>query len=149
MHLFIVFLAACGAPPSEADVDACEHLRKTGRALTVSASESGAPALRVDHQRNDMTLVGLSMGHGGFASVSLVEGQVLSVYIDRDIPLKVTNSSGVAVEFKKIEKTTSACSEVKAKYTMDLKPGTYLFNFGPTRETTVRLVLEKENPSEK
>jgi len=143
-----VSVFGCGVKLDEADVEACEHIVEAGKALTATATMSGAPALTDDHERNDLALVDVSGGKGGFAAFTVLENGDYLFYLDTDVPMEILNSAGVPVAFEKTEKSISACKEVKAKYTVGLMLGTYSLRLGPTSETQVSLIVEHGEHSE-
>jgi hypothetical protein len=137
-----VVLAGCGGKVDETDAEACEHIVEAGKALTATATPAGAPVLSDDHERNDLALIDVSGGKGGYAAFTVTENGDYLFYLDTDVTLEVLNSAGVPVTFEKTEKAISACKEVKAKYTVGLMLGTYSLRFGPTSETKVGLIVE-------
>jgi hypothetical protein len=145
--LGLLGLLACGGEPPEAspDAESCEHL-KEGPASGVTAAPSqtaeDAPSVATDHRRYDITLVEVPGGKGGVVKFASPEATEYRVFLSRDVPFKVSDDAGpVAIE----ESVTSSteCAEIKARHTFELGVGTYTFEFGPTAETEVGLVIEE------
>ncbi len=138
-------LAGCGGEKNEADVEGCEHLQEgPAAAVTATATASGAPSVRNDHKRYDITLPAGSGGNVGSVSFEAGEASDYVFFLGSNVTLKVTNvTSGQAVTFEESATSSTECTEVKGRYVAPLQVGTYTLTFGPTSESSVSLVIEE------
>ncbi|WNG38322.1 hypothetical protein F0U60_35190 [Archangium minus] len=137
-------LVGCGEESNEVDVEGCEHLAEgPAVAVTASASTSGAPSVGNDHKRYDITLPAGTSGNAGSVSFAAAEATDYVFFLGADVSLKVTSSSGQAVEFEESAKSSEQCGEIKGRYVAPLQVGTYTLTFGPTSQSSVSLVIEE------
>ncbi|MCP3101351.1 hypothetical protein LZ198_20975 [Myxococcus sp. K15C18031901] len=139
--------AACGdddATPEEGvDVEGCEHLRE-GPSVAVAATTTGTPpAVDDNHRRYDITLVSGEAGHSGAVSFAASEATDYVLYLGADVPVRVTDASGAAVELEESAKGSASCTEIKGRHVVPLTVGTFTFTFGPTASSSVSLVVEE------
>lgn len=141
----VAFALACGGtttPEPSPDAEACEHL-KEGPATPVTAAATNGPAVSNDHRRYDVTLAETGGQRGGQVTFAATEQSDYVFFLGKDIPVTFANASGGAVEVESVEKSSTECTEIKAKHTVPLDVGTYTLTFGPTTETTVGVVIEE------
>lgn len=135
-------LLACGE--ESADAEACEHLQKgPATSVTASASTSGAPAVRNDHRRYDITLADVTGGKGGSVSFAAAEATDYILFTSAKVQVGVKDSNGMAVTAEESVESSSACAEVQGRHTFPLKVGTYTLTFGPTTASSVSIVIEE------
>ena len=141
--LGLLSLMACGAeaPEESPDVEACEHL-KVGPATAVTAAQSPAsgapPAVAANHNRYDITLVDVTGGKGGVVTFSSTKAGDYRVSLNKDVPFAIIDGA-----IEETVKGSTECTELKARHTFELGVGTWTFEFGPTAETEVGLVIEE------
>lgn len=136
-------LTGCGES-NEADTEGCEHLAEgPAVAVTATTSTSGAPAVSNDHKRYDITLPAGDGGNVGSVSFAVSSTQHYVFFLGADVPLKVTNSSGVEVAFESTATRSETCEDVKGRSVAELLVGTYTLTFGPTSQSRVSLVIEE------
>ncbi len=146
--LGLLSLMACGAeaPVESPDAEACEHL-KEGPSSSVTAAQTGtadaAPAVAANHTRHDITLVDVQGAKGGAVKFSSAEATQYRVSLNKDVPFAVKDSAGAAVAIEETLTDSAECTELKARHTFELGVGTYTFEFGPTAETEVGMVIEE------
>ncbi|NRD56592.1 hypothetical protein [Corallococcus exiguus] len=137
--------AGCGGDEEEAHVDeeGCEHLQE-GPAAAVTAAVSGTgPAVSNDHKRYDIALVDIAGGKGGAVSFAVSEATDYVLYMSAPVPVTVTNSRGVAVEFEESATSSSLCTDIKGRHVVPLTVGTHTLTFGPSTLSSVSLVIEE------
>ncbi|NNC17549.1 hypothetical protein HJC22_17680 [Corallococcus exiguus] len=137
--------AGCGGDEEEAHVDeeGCEHLQE-GPAAAVTAAVSGmGPAVSNDHKRYDIALVDIAGGKGGAVSFAVSEATDYVLYMSAPVPVTVTNSRGVAVEFEESATSSSLCTDIKGRHVVPLTVGTHTLTFGPSTLSSVSLVIEE------
>ena len=78
----VVLASGCGTLP-KTDVEACEHIAEAGTAVTATASAATASSLSDDHKRNEVTLVDVTGGKGGFAKFEADEEGDFFFYLDK------------------------------------------------------------------
>jgi hypothetical protein len=134
---------------NEAETEACEHL-KEGPAAPTSATltAEGAPEVKADHKRYDITLLPGTGGNRGTVRFNSAESAEWSFFTDKDIPVVVRDASGTSLPILEQSKRSTFCLEVKAHNVFKLDVGPYTAEFGPTTETTVGLVVEETHPAE-
>ncbi|MDC0708501.1 hypothetical protein POL68_08475 [Stigmatella sp. ncwal1] len=142
----ILFSAGCGDDEAEGesiDVEGCEHLQEGPSApITAAATATGAPAVSNDHKRYDISLVDVTGGKGGSVTFAASEAGDYLFFVSEDVPLAIRTINGVAVEPEEVAKSSSECSEIKGRYTVELSVGTHVLTFGPTSKTSISLVAE-------
>lgn len=139
----VVLASACGGPAPIKDAEACEHLNEgPNEAVTATATASGAPSINTEHTRFDVTFVDVTGGKGGSVSYAAAHEAHHVIFLNEDVPVKVTSSAGADVAITSSE--PSDCSAVKARHEVPLAVGTYTLTFGPTDKASVRLVIEAE-----
>ncbi len=140
----------CGpAPKPTADEEACEHLKNGPAAsVTATAASSGAPAIKSDHKRYDVTFVDITGGKGGYVTYAAAEKGDYLFFFDRAAPVKFFDGSNKEVAPERSESSSTSCAEVMARHTVPLEVGTYSLSFGPTTETSVKIVVEQNAHAE-
>jgi hypothetical protein len=143
MKRLMLMLMLSGCPQAESeDAEGCEHLRAgPATEVTAAASTAGAPAVKDDHRRYDISLQGTSAG-GGRVSFAPSEAGDYAIYLGAAVPLTVQDSSGNAVAFEESVSSSATCAEVKARHVVPLSVGTYFLLFGQTSEAKVSVVIE-------
>jgi hypothetical protein len=138
-----VLFVGCGDEES-ADVEGCEHL-KDGPASTVNAiaATTGAPEVKADHRRYDITLVDVTGGKGGTVSFAAAEAIDYVIFASADVPVAIKNASGATVAIEETVKSSTECAEIKARHTVPMTVGTHTITFGPTTATSVSIVVEE------
>jgi hypothetical protein len=138
-----LLLSAC--PPAEnPNTEGCEHITAgPARAVTAVATGDG-PMIDDDHYRYDVTLVPVTGGNGGRIRFAASEAGHYLFFLDKGVPFSVEDSSGGAVAIEESLTSIAECTEVRARHAVPLPVGTSHAIFGPTSETTVRVVVEPE-----
>jgi hypothetical protein len=152
MKLFAAVLVSaglifgCGGEEEEnVDVEGCEHLQEgPSTAVTATAATAGAPAVKDDHRRYDVTLVDVTGGKGGSVTFAAAEEGDYVLFTSADVPVAVTNANGQTVAIEASAKSSPECTEIKGRHTIPMKVGTHTFTFGPTTQTSVSVVIEPE-----
>lgn len=142
----ILFSAGCGDDEEETeslDAEGCAHLQKGPSApITATAAASGAPAVNTDHKRYDISLIDVTGGKGGSVTFAVAEEGDYLFFINEDVPMSIQTINGVAIQPEEVVKSSTECSDIKGRYTVDLGVGTHVLTFGPTTKTSVSLVAE-------
>lgn len=135
---------ACGGvePGPSPDAELCEHLQE-GPATAVTAAASNGPAVSNDHRRYDVTLAASGGQYGGQVSFAVASQGEFMFALNKDVPVAFANAGGGTVAPELVEKSSTECTDIKAKYLVPLDVGTYTLTFGPTAETTVGMVIEE------
>lgn len=140
--LSAALLAGCGPAVSAFETDGCEHLKEgPARPVTATATATNAPDVSEKHARFDITLVDVTGGKGGTVIYNVSAEKDFGFILGADVPFKVSTSAGTAVTFEETAKSSTACTELKAKYVADLKAGRHTLEFGPTTQASVSLVV--------
>jgi hypothetical protein len=142
----ILFSAGCGddeEEPENIDAEGCEHLQQGPSApITATATASGAPAVRNDHKRYDISLIDVTGGKGGSVTFAVAEEGDYLFFVNEDVPLAIRTSGGAAVEPEEMVKSSTVCPDIKGRYTVELGVGTHVLTFGPTSKASLSLVAE-------
>jgi hypothetical protein len=143
--LTTALLAGCGGGTiNEADVEGCEHLQEGPSSIvTATSSATDAPDVFSNHRRYDISLVDVTGGKGGFVSFDVAHAAEYILFTGADVPVVVRNAAGEMVAFEATAKASPECTDVKGRHTVELAVGTYTFNFGPTLQGVVSLVIEE------
>lgn len=134
----LLLCVACGGgEPTEEnpDLEACEHLEE-GPFEEVAAGASAddtAPAIADDHTSYTVTLP-------GFVQFAADEAGDFVFYLDADVDVALTDSSGGAVAAEESATSSEACGTIQGKHTYDLEVGTYFVELSGTG--TVNVVVE-------
>jgi len=151
MKLFAAVLVSaglvfgCGGEEEEenVDVEGCEHLQEgPSTAVTATAATAGAPAVKDDHRRYDVTLVDVTGGKGGSVTFAAAEEGDYVLFTSADVQVAITDANGQAVAPEASVKSSTECTEIKGRHTIPMKVGTHTLTFGPTTQTSVSLVIE-------
>ncbi|EAU62707.1 hypothetical protein STIAU_7222 [Stigmatella aurantiaca DW4/3-1] len=110
--------------------------------ITAAATSAGAPAVSNDHKRYDISLVDATGGKGGSVTFAASEEGDYLFFVSEDVPLTIRTANGVAVEPEAVAKSSTECSEIKGRYTVELGVGTHVLTFGPTSKTSLSFVAE-------
>jgi hypothetical protein len=134
----------CGEEEEEnIDVEGCEHLQEgPATAVTATATATGAPAVKADHNRYDVTLVDVTGGKGGSVTFAAAEEGDYVLFTSADVQVSVKDANGQAVEIEASTKSSSECTEIKGRHTIPMKVGTHTLTFGPTAQSAVSVVIE-------
>lgn len=115
------------AQPSEAatsvDAEICEHMAG-GPAVAVAAADASAsslPSVGTDHKRYDLSWGG---DEGRVRYASGAEGE-LRLALNAEATVKLLDASGQVVAPEASATGSSACAELKAIHTFDVKVGPY------------------------
>jgi hypothetical protein len=142
----ILFSAGCGDDEEETeslDAEGCAHLQKgPATPITATAAASGAPAVNTDHRRYDISLIDVTGGKGGSVTFAVAEEGDYLFFINEDVPMAIRTSGGEVRTPEEVVKSSTECSEIKGRYTVELGVGTHVLTFGPTSKTSVSLVAE-------
>jgi hypothetical protein len=126
------------------DVEGCEHLKEgPASSITASATANGAPAVKNDHRRYDITLVDVTGGKGGSVSFAAAEESDYIIFTSADVPVSIQDANGQAVAIEASAKSSTECVEIKGRHTVPMKVGTHTITFGPTTLTSVSVVIEE------
>ncbi len=137
-----LLFAGCGDEET-VDAEGCEHLQEgPSSPITATATATGAPAVKDDHRRYDITLVDVEGGKGGSVSFAAAEATDFILFTSADVPVSIQNASGQAVSPEASVKNSSECTEIKGRHTIPLEVGTYTISFGPTTQSSVSIVIE-------
>lgn len=140
----LFLLTACPEPEPTLDDEACEHLAG-GPAVAVTAAATGdGPLIGEEHTRYDVALVPVTGGNGGAVRFASAEAGDHVFFLGAGVPLAVVDGSGQTVTPEETRTTGLACAEQKARVVVPLGVGTYHLRFGPTTESEVRVVVERE-----
>ncbi|HYH94681.1 hypothetical protein [Hyalangium sp.] len=142
--LSTALLVGCGDEET-ADVEGCEHLQGgPASSINATAATAGAPEVKADHRRYDITLVDVTGGKGGTVSFASAEEAHYVLFTSADVPVAIKDGSGTTVALEESVKTSSECTEIKGRHTVELAVGTYSITFGPTSATSVSVVMEED-----
>jgi hypothetical protein len=137
-------LVGCGGDEETPDTEGCEHLKEgPASAVTATAAATGAPAVSNDHRRYDISLIDVTGGKGGSVSFAVAEAADYILFTGADVPVVVKDANGQTIAFEQTATSSSACTEIKGKFTVPLAVGTQTITFGPTSATSVSLVIEE------
>jgi hypothetical protein len=140
-------LSACDEHHHDEDpvAEACEHLGGAPTPLTAAATATGAPEVKADHKRYDVTLGDVSGGKAGVVSFTSTQKGHLLVFLSVDVPVLAKASTGLDVTLNASSKTAT-CPTVKAWYEYEVGVGRYDFTLGGAGNTTstVGMVLETQ-----
>jgi hypothetical protein len=140
LSLLALVSGACGNnvdDPSE-EAELCEHMTEGPQtAVTATADGTGA-AVNTDHHRYDVTLT------SGARSVSFAasEAEDFRFALNKNLPLTLTDSNGVAIGVEETKTSGISCDAVKVIYTAALPVGTSTLTLGGT-DTSVSVVVEQ------
>lgn len=130
-----------------AEGEACEHLKGgPAVAVTTTAEATGAPEVKADHKRYDLTFVAGAGGNRGTVRFNSAEAVEWSFFMNKDIPVVVRDAAGVSLPILERSTSSTLCGEIKAQNVFLLGVGPYTVEFGPTTETTVGLIVEETHP---
>ena len=124
------------------DKEACAHLTKGPFVVVAAGADAkSAPAVKADHRAYR---VALKANAAGFVSFAAADKGDRAFYLDRDIKLEFQDDKGKAVTVKQSVTSVQACTEVKAKHTVDLPAaGAYYLELGPeTADAKVTMIIE-------
>jgi hypothetical protein len=136
----------CGDDEEEEniDVEGCEHLQEgPSTAVTATAATAGAPAVKDDHRRYDVTLVDVTGGKGGSVTFAAAAEGDYVLFTSADVQVAIKDANGQAVGIEASAKSSTECTEIKGRHTIPMKVGTHTLTFGPTTQTSVALVIEQ------
>jgi hypothetical protein len=154
--LSLCVFAACGddtteepAPAGEEEgeespeEEACEHMVEgPSTAATAGATPDAAQDITAEHTRVDITLVDLESGEkGGSVTYEAAEEAEAAIFLNKDIPLVITDAQGNTLEIEGSAEVT-LCDEVTVVHTVDMPLGVATLTFGPTTEADVSVVIE-------
>lgn len=140
----------CGDEEEEnIDVEGCEHLQQgPATAVTATATATGAPAVKDDHNRYDITLVDVTGGKGGSVTFAAAAEGDYVLFTSADVQVAVKDANGQVVGIEASTKSSSECTEIKGRHTIPMKVGTHTLTFGPTPLTAVSVVIEPDAHSD-
>ncbi|XXF75607.1 hypothetical protein P2318_21410 [Myxococcaceae bacterium GXIMD 01537] len=142
--LSTALLAGCASDEENIDDEGCEHLKNgPGQSVTATATATGAPAVSNDHKRYDIQLVDVGGQKGGTVTFAAAEATDFAFFLGSDVPFKVANSSGQAVQPEESVTSSEVCTDIKGRHIVPLSVGTYTLTFGPTSATSVSVVVEE------
>jgi hypothetical protein len=122
--------------------EACEHMADGPSASHTAALAAPFPSVSAEHTRHDVTLVDDAGQYRGTVVYEVGEEADYLVFLDRDIPVAFYDASGNAITVEHSE-PVEECDDVVVVKHLELAVGTIELRFGPTTETTVRLVIEE------
>jgi hypothetical protein len=136
----------CGEEEEESiDVEGCEHLQQgPASAVTATATATGAPAVKDDHRRYDVTLVDVTGGKGGSVTFAAAAEGDYVLFTSADVQVSIKDANGQAVGIEASTASSSECTEIKGRHTIPMKVGTHTLTFGPTPLTSVSVVVEPD-----
>lgn len=126
----------------DVDKEGCEHLKQGPYVdLTAGVDAKGAPQVKADHKAYR---VALAAGQAGYLSFAAADKGDHLLYLDRNPRLQAQDDKGQAVAIESSVTSIAACTEVKARHTVELPAaGTYYLVLGPeTANSKVTLVVE-------
>jgi hypothetical protein len=137
----------CGGEEEESvDVEGCEHLKEgPATAVTATATATGAPAVKADHSRYDVTLVDVTGGKGGTVTFAATEEGDYVLFTGTAVQVSVKDANGAAVGIEASATSSAECTEIKGRHTIPMKVGTHTLTFGPTPQATVSIVIEADH----
>jgi hypothetical protein len=134
---------------NEAEQEACEHLPGgPAVAVTGTLAATGAPEVKADHNRYDVTLVAGQGGNTGTVRFNSPEAVEWSFFLNKNVPFQVRDAAGVALPIIETKTSSTYCGDIKAGHIVLLGVGPVTVQFGPTTETSVGLVIEESHPHE-
>jgi hypothetical protein len=142
--LSTALLVGCGDEEENVDVEGCEHLQKgPASSVNATATATGAPEVKSDHRRYDITLTDVTGGKGGVVSFAVAEAADYVIFTSADVPVAVKDANGQTVAIEQSAKSSSECTEIKGRHTVPMAVGTHTLTFGPTTATSVSIVIEE------
>jgi hypothetical protein len=139
----------CGEDEESVDVEGCEHLQEgPATPVTATATATGAPAVKADHRRYDITLVDVTGGKGGSVTFAAAAEGDYVLFTNADVQVADTDANGQTVGIEASTKSSSECTEIKGRHTIPMKVGTHTLTFGPTPLTAVSVVIEPDAHSD-
>lgn len=132
-----------------AEQEACEHL-PGGPAVAVTGTleATGAPEVKADHKRYDITFVAGRGGNTGTVRFNSPEAVEWSFILNQDVPIQVRDAAGVALPIVETKTSSTFCGDIKAAHILLLGVGPVTVQFGPTTEKSVGMVIEESHPHE-
>ena len=143
----LTLTSSCGHDHGSVLEEGCEHMEAgPNKAVTAAAASAGAPDATAEHTRIDLALVDVEGGKGGVVQVKPETAGEYYLFLSADVPVKLTKAadgSQVAPE-KTLGAVAECTSAIPKHYVYDLAVGTYELTFGPTTQTSVRFVFERD-----
>jgi hypothetical protein len=121
--------------------EACEHMVDGPNENHTATLAAPFPTVNTEHTRHDVTLVDDAGEYRGTVQYEVSAEADYLVFLDRDVPLAFFDSSGNALAVEQSE-PVDECEDVVIVKHVPLAVGTVELRFGPTTESTVRLVIE-------
>jgi hypothetical protein len=126
-------------------VEACEHLAE-GPAASVTAgavADDTAPLVADDHKRYDIALTETAGVNSGFVRFAVDHEAEYIFFVDQQTTLEFTDAAGNAVAPSAEVTSSTECTDIKGKVTVDLGLGTYFIEVSSDAATLVGLVIEE------
>ncbi|MCA9539391.1 MAG: hypothetical protein KC620_10920 [Myxococcales bacterium] len=148
--LAISFCLACGdddasdaadAAPVDQVAEGCKHL-EYGPNVEVNADPAEDTMIMTVHQRYDLTLASGADGNVGRLTFHS-EGGEHYLFLDRDVPLALTDSTGATVEPMHVHHMPASCAQAATVMHVMFPQGMYVFDFGPTSETMLQMAVHR------
>lgn len=125
--------------------EACAHATDTPTEVEAAPDPmESAPGVSAGHTIYRVTLVERSLAageFGGFVRYTASEAGEYAIFVSVDVPLTVTTDDGAAVALE-VSTPVEACIELERRHDVTLEAGTYFFEFGPTLEPELSLIVE-------
>lgn len=126
------------------EIDACEHMIEGPEQATtaVAGMSADAPDVGEHHTRFDIALVADASGmYGGHVDLVVEETGISDLFLDVDVPVKVSSASGSEIMAHHAQTNITECTEVSVGLGYQLGVGTYRVGFGPTTAQSVSMVV--------
>lgn len=148
----VAALAACASDGVDEDAgtgeeedpieEACEHMEEGPSAAHTATLAAPYPDVSAEHTRHDVTLVDDGGQNGGAVTFEVDEDGEHLVFLDKDIPVAFRDVGGEAFDVL-LSEPVDACDSVAIQKHVTFEVGTVELRFGPTTESTVRIVIEE------
>ena len=149
----LLLFTACSSESNDDDTDVsydaaeyeshgCAHLEfgPDGAATAAATADGTLPDVSANMTRIAVTLVEVEGGNGGFAMFETMADGVHALFSNVAVDLTITDSSGAVVEPLETIAGSDLCDEIGQTIFVDLDPGMYTIEIGPTSETSVEIV---------
>ncbi len=124
---------------------ACQHaLGSSITSVTATGSSAGPPRTDTYHARYEVTLPSNGTSYSGYTRMDLNTEEWQSIFLDRDVPVAVTNAANGANLVVHQVAVPPACPGIthRARFETPLNPTVHV-RFGPILDSKFRFVLEQ------